>query len=219
MQDAWRAYLELAMGLTEAPRKKAQEAVRRLVGTGGATATQLQALAEELMSTSAANREALTKLVRFEVDRALGAVGLATADEVAELTRRVHELERQLREARTTPVATAAGTGAAVGGPGPVAPGAGEPTEEWPGPGAAEPATPPSAAAPVTTPGDAAAAPAPAKKAVAKKAVAKKAVVKKAVAKKVVSTRPPTDLALTEESPAPRPAKKAPRKQQPGGAA
>ncbi len=46
-----------------------------------------------------ANREALTKLVRFEVDRALGAVGLATADEVAELTRRVHDLERQLREA------------------------------------------------------------------------------------------------------------------------
>ncbi|SCL29411.1 phasin family protein [Micromonospora inyonensis] len=100
MQDAWRAYLELAMGLTEAPRKKAQDAVRRLVGSGGATAAQLQALAEELVATSAANRESLTKLVRFEVDRTLGAVGLATADEVAELTRRVHELERQLREAR-----------------------------------------------------------------------------------------------------------------------
>ncbi|GLY24229.1 hypothetical protein [Micromonospora sp. NBRC 101691] len=101
MQDAWRAYLELAMGLTEAPRKKAQDAVRRVVGSGGATAAQLQALAEELVATSAANRESLTKLVRFEVDRALGAVGLATADEVAELTRRVHELERQLREARS----------------------------------------------------------------------------------------------------------------------
>ncbi|MFE9657654.1 hypothetical protein [Micromonospora sp. NPDC006431] len=103
MQDAWRAYLELAMGLTEAPRKKAQDTVRRAVGQGGATAAQLQALAEELVSTGLANREALTKLIRFEVDRALGAVGLATADEVAELTRRVHELERQLREARTAP--------------------------------------------------------------------------------------------------------------------
>ncbi|QGN49271.1 phasin family protein [Micromonospora sp. WMMD558] len=232
MQDAWRAYLELAMGLTEAPRKKAQEAVRRLVGTGGATATQLQALAEELMSTSAANREALTKLVRFEVDRALGAVGLATADEVAELTRRVHELERQLREARTGPVATAAGTGAAVGGPGPVAPAAGGPAEGA-APGAAEPATPPSAAAPTTTPAtpgrDAAHGPAPAreimakkavaKKAVAKKAVAKKAVAKKAVAKKAVATRPSADLTPTGEPPAPQPAKKAPRRQQPGGAA
>ena len=103
MQDAWRAYLELALGLTEAPRKRAQDAARRLVGTGGATAGQLQALAEELLATGAANREALTKLVRFEVDRALGAVGLATADEVAELTRRVHELERQLREAKGGP--------------------------------------------------------------------------------------------------------------------
>jgi polyhydroxyalkanoate synthesis regulator phasin len=107
MQDAWRAYLELAMGLTEAPRKKAQDAVRRAVGQGGATAAQLQALAEELVSTGAANREALTKLVRFEVDRALGAVGLATADEVAELTRRVRELERQLREAKSAGTAVA----------------------------------------------------------------------------------------------------------------
>ncbi|RZU74870.1 polyhydroxyalkanoate synthesis regulator phasin [Micromonospora kangleipakensis] len=108
MQDAWRAYLELAMGLTEAPRKKAQDAVRRAVGQGGATAGQLQALAEELVSTGLANREALTKLVRFEVDRALGAVGLATADEVAELTRRVHELERQLREAKAAPAGASA---------------------------------------------------------------------------------------------------------------
>ncbi|MBY8874472.1 hypothetical protein K7640_21835 [Micromonospora sp. PLK6-60] len=105
MQDAWRAYLELAMGLTETPRRRAQDVVRRMVGSGGATAAQLQALAEELVSTGLANREALTKLVRFEVDRALGAVGLATADEVAELTRRVHELERQLREAKGGPEA------------------------------------------------------------------------------------------------------------------
>ncbi|MFG3715615.1 phasin family protein [Micromonospora sp. NPDC047730] len=167
MQDAWRAYLELAMGLTEAPRKKAQDAVRRLVGSGGATAGQLQALAEELVSTGAANREALTKLVRFEVDRALGAVGLATADEVAELTRRVHELERQLREARTTPAAPATP---------PVAPGAAEP--------AAPPTVGPGAPGPTQ---------AVAKKAVAKKAVAKKAVAKKAVAKRAPSAVAPAE--------------------------
>ncbi|MFC7550695.1 phasin family protein [Plantactinospora sp. GCM10030261] len=100
MQDAWRAYLDVALGLTEASRKKAQTAVRRMVGQSGATAAQLQSLAEELVSTGLANREALTKLVRFEVDRALGAVGLATADEVAELTSRVRELERELRVAQ-----------------------------------------------------------------------------------------------------------------------
>ncbi|MGS2619086.1 phasin family protein [Micromonospora sp. LZ34] len=196
MQDAWRAYLELAMGLTEAPRKKAQDAVRRLVGSGGATAAQLQGLAEELLSTGAANREALTKLVRFEVDRTLGAVGLATADEVAELTRRVHELERQLREAK----------GAAPAGPAPQPPAPAGPAAATPGaaqPGAAEPAAP--------------------TKAVAKKAVAKKAVVKKAVAKKAVVKKPPATVTpIQDEAGQAEPAgpvKKAPpRKQQPGGA-
>lgn len=113
MQDAWRSYLAVAMGLTEAPRRKAQETARRLVGAGGATAVQLQAFAEELVSTSAANREALTKLVRFEVERAIGAVGLATADEVTELTRRVRELERQLREADPSPGRTVTAPGPA----------------------------------------------------------------------------------------------------------
>jgi polyhydroxyalkanoate synthesis regulator phasin len=98
-QEAWRAYLELALGVTEASRKKAQKVAKRLAGKGGATAQQLQALADNLVSTSLANREALTKLVRFEVDRALGAVGLATAEEVAELQRRVQDLERQVGEA------------------------------------------------------------------------------------------------------------------------
>ncbi|RLK24798.1 polyhydroxyalkanoate synthesis regulator phasin [Micromonospora sp. M71_S20] len=196
MQDAWRAYLELAMGLTEAPRKKAQDAVRRVVGSGGATAAQLQTLAEELVSTGAANREALTKLVRFEVDRALGAVGLATADEVAELTRRVHELERQLRDARAT-----------LGAPPPVPAGTAEPAHPVPAgagpspaPGAAEPAVPTSAA------------PAP----VARPAVAKKALAKKAVAKKAVAKRTPSALAPTEDAAEPvRPAKKAPARKRP----
>ncbi|MFG2104640.1 phasin family protein [Micromonospora echinaurantiaca] len=200
MQDAWRAYLELAMGLTEAPRKKAQDAVRRLVGSGGATAAQLQGLAEELLSTGAANREALTKLVRFEVDRALGAVGLATADEVAELTRRVHELERQLREAKGGPSGPVPQAPAPAPAPAPATEGPGGPTPGAEAPGAAEPAAP--------------------TKAVAKKAVAKKAVVKKAVAKKAVVRKPPATITPAQDEAEPaRPVKKAPpRKQQPGGA-
>lgn len=98
MQDAWRAYLELALGLTEASRRKAEKVARDLVGKGGSTAAQVQGLVDELMSTSRANREGLVKLVRYEVDRALGAVGLATADEVAELTARVRKLEHERRE-------------------------------------------------------------------------------------------------------------------------
>ncbi|HEY8533668.1 MAG TPA: hypothetical protein VIL44_07335 [Micromonospora sp.] len=124
MQDAWRAYLGLALGVTEASRKKAEEIVRKLVGKGGATAAQLQALAEELRAVSAANREALTRLVRAEIDRAVGALGLATADDVAELTRRIEELERNLQELRVRvagdtpgPVGGVAGDGAILSEP------------------------------------------------------------------------------------------------------
>ncbi|MFG2109749.1 phasin family protein [Micromonospora chersina] len=223
MQDAWRAYLELAMGLTEAPRKKAQDAVKRVVGQGGATAAQLQSLAEELVSTGLANREALTKLVRFEVDRALGAVGLATADEVAELTRRVHDLERQLREAKATGAPEAAeaaapraadglGPAAETAGAGEVAP-YGEPTAEQQARPATERPTPPAgqaatpaAEAPVSAP------PVPART----KAVAKKAVAKKAIAKKPAATVARTPA---EESPASptRPVRKAAGRKDSGG--
>jgi polyhydroxyalkanoate synthesis regulator phasin len=107
MQDAWRAYMELALGLTEASRKKAMKVAKELLGKGGATAEQLPAMAEELIKTSAANREAITKLVRYELDRALAAVGLATSEEVAELTARIRGLERQLQEVKARSQAAA----------------------------------------------------------------------------------------------------------------
>jgi polyhydroxyalkanoate synthesis regulator phasin len=106
MQDAWRAYLELAFGLTEASKKKAKKTAKELAGKGGATAAQLQSLAEDLLSASRANREALARLVRYEVDRAVGAVGLATAEEVAELNNRIRDLEQRAREPQSQPTAT-----------------------------------------------------------------------------------------------------------------
>src|SRR5256714_1513850 len=93
MQDAWRAYRDLALGLTETSRKKATKVARKLAGRGNATAEQLQSMAEELVSTSLANREALSRLVRFELERALGKVGLATAEQVDALTSRLQGLE------------------------------------------------------------------------------------------------------------------------------
>ncbi|WP_329109439.1 hypothetical protein OG792_11835 [Micromonospora sp. NBC_01699] len=183
MQDAWRAYLELAMGVTESSRKRAQKVAKKLVGQGGATAAQLQALAEELRSTGLANREAMTKLVRFEVERALGAVGLATADEVASLNDRVAELERDLRAART-----------AAAAPNVARPGGAEPAPAVPVPA---PATPAKKAV--------------AKKAVAKKAVAKTVVDNKAasLAKKAAAEQPPPATAKKIAAKRlPRPAKK-----------
>jgi polyhydroxyalkanoate synthesis regulator phasin len=107
-QEAWRTYLQLALGVSEASRRKATAAARDLVGRGGATAEQVQALAEDLVRTGLANREALLTLVRYELERALGRVGLATTDQVAELAARVRDLERQLLEVRGREAATGA---------------------------------------------------------------------------------------------------------------
>ncbi|BFU43859.1 phasin family protein [Krasilnikovia sp. MM14-A1004] len=160
MQDAWRAYLEMALGLTEEPRRKVQKAAGDLINRGGETAAQLQGLVADVVGAGLANREALTTIVRYEVDRALGLVGLATAEEVADLTNRVRDLERQLRDARAR-----AAAGAVHGVPAPVA---GATDGDAPG---ARTAT------------------SPAKKAVAKKAVAKKAVGKQTVAKTAVAKK------------------------------
>jgi polyhydroxyalkanoate synthesis regulator phasin len=183
MQDAWRAYLDLALGFTETSRKKATKVVKKLAGRGGATAEQLQSMAEELVSTSLANREALARMIRYELERGLGRVGLATTEEVTALTARVHELERELAAARAATAAASSAVAVAPAAPPvrkvakrtvapvpvdstPVVPAPIEPLDDRPVAGG------PAAGGPV------------AKKAVGKKAVAKKAVAKKAVAKK-----------------------------------
>lgn len=159
MQDAWRAYLELALGLTEASKKKAKQVGKELVGKGGATATQVQSFVDELLTTSRSNREGIARLVRYEVDRALGAMGLATAEEVTDLSTRVQTLERQLREASVRAAgAGAAGTGSSIS--------AGQPT-----------ATKTVAKKTV------------AKKTVAKRAAAKQPAAKKAAGKKTAAKR------------------------------
>ena len=96
MKDALKGYLALASGLTEVTRQRATAAAKALVAQGEATAGQVTGLADDLIAQSKSNREAMAALVKFEVDKALGRVGLASVDEVNELTSRVRTLEAQL---------------------------------------------------------------------------------------------------------------------------
>jgi polyhydroxyalkanoate synthesis regulator phasin len=96
MADAWRSYLEMAYGLSKTSRKKAEKAVREVVGKSGAKASELQQMVEDLLATSGSNRDALVEVIRTELDRALNRVGLAKAEEVAALRERVAELEASL---------------------------------------------------------------------------------------------------------------------------
>src|SRR4051812_46362092 len=99
MLDAVKNYLNLASGVTEVTRQRAVAAAKALASSGEATAEQLSNLADELIVQSRNNRDAMLALVRYEVDRALNRLGLATADEVASLQRRVTSLEGALAKA------------------------------------------------------------------------------------------------------------------------
>ena len=119
----------------------------------------MSTLAEDLLSQTRQNREAVVALVGFEVDRALGRVGLASADEVTALTERVRALESQVARLSggaaggTSPAPKAASsTAAKKGSPGKAkatkaAPGKAKATKAAPGKAAAEKAAPGKAAA------------------------------------------------------------------------
>jgi polyhydroxyalkanoate synthesis regulator phasin len=107
VRDALRSYLSLATGLVDVPRQQAVRVAKALVSQGEATAEQAGAIADDLLGTSRANRDALLQLIRYEVDRGLGRLGLATADEVRDLTDRVHRLEGELRRLRDGAAASA----------------------------------------------------------------------------------------------------------------
>ena len=187
-KDAWRAYVELALGLTETSRKKAMKIVQEVAGKGGATAEQLQ----ELVAQGLANRQAMTRMIRVELDRALGRVGLATMDEVEELNRRVRDLERELYATRVAAGMTTAAEPAVDG----VAPAPAVAKKTVAKKAVAKKAVAsggPAKAATTASTG-------PAKKAAAKKAPAKKAPAKKAVARKAPAKSADAALA-TKASP------------------
>jgi polyhydroxyalkanoate synthesis regulator phasin len=98
VREALTNYLSLASGLSDVTKQRAKLAARALVAQGEATVEQVSGIAEEIIVTSRANRGALVNLVRYEVDRALARLGLATADELSGLQRRIAELEKTLRE-------------------------------------------------------------------------------------------------------------------------
>jgi polyhydroxyalkanoate synthesis regulator phasin len=102
VREAVRGYLALATGMTEVTAGRARAAAKALVEQGEATAGQVSALAEDLISTSRRNRESLALLVRHEVEQAVKRLGLAPAGDVEELTRRVRELERTVRQLKAT---------------------------------------------------------------------------------------------------------------------
>ena len=181
VMDAVRGYVQLANGLTEVTRQRAQQAAKALLQQTGAEnltsglTTKVSDLADEIVATSKSNRALLQAIVANEVEGAVARLGFVRVEEVAALSRRIQNLEREMAAASTSsPAAATPATPADLAGP----------------PAPAE--TVPASKAPVKAPAKAAvkapakaAVKAPAKKApAAKESPAKKAAAKKAPAKK-----------------------------------
>jgi polyhydroxyalkanoate synthesis regulator phasin len=176
VMDALRGYVQLANGLTEVTRQRAQQAAKALLQQTGADAltsgltTKVTDLADEIVATSKSNRQLLQAIVANEVEGAVSRLGFVRQEEVGVLSRRVDKLEKQLVEARAA-AATASTTAAAAARPAAAGGGA-----------AGDPLAPVKASkAPAVK--KVAAQKAPAQKTAAKKTVAKKTA-KKAPAKK-----------------------------------
>jgi hypothetical protein len=100
--DALRGYVQLASGMTEVSRKKAEKAAKALLKQTGADTltTKVSDLADEIVATSKSNRQLLQAIVTNEVEGAVARLGFVRSEEVAALTRRVKVLEGELAEAR-----------------------------------------------------------------------------------------------------------------------
>ena len=94
MESAWRKYLDMASGLTEVPRRKAEDAVKALVARGEVAANASEHLVDSLLGQVETNRKAVQNLVGQEVERALKNVDLVRKSALDALESRISLLER-----------------------------------------------------------------------------------------------------------------------------
>jgi polyhydroxyalkanoate synthesis regulator phasin len=110
VMDALRGYVQLANGLTEVTRQRAQQAAKALLQQSGAESltTRVSDLADEIVATSKSNRQLLQAIVANEVEGAVARLGFARVEEVAALSRRIQKLEREVAEAHAAAAAPSA---------------------------------------------------------------------------------------------------------------
>lgn len=109
VMDALRGYVQLASGLTEVTRQRAQQAAKQLLQQSGAESlttgltAKVSDLADEIVATSKSNRALLQAIVANEVEGAVARLGFVRAEEVAALRRRLEKLEQAAAPAAASP--------------------------------------------------------------------------------------------------------------------
>jgi polyhydroxyalkanoate synthesis regulator phasin len=104
----WKQLIEAGMQFTEMRRSQAKRVAQELVSQGQIARDQLAATVDELVEMSRRRTEELTQVVRQEVQRQLGALGLATKEDLERVERRVAGVTGTASGARKAPAKKAA---------------------------------------------------------------------------------------------------------------
>jgi polyhydroxyalkanoate synthesis regulator phasin len=105
-QPDWKRVLETGAQFTELRRSQAREVVADLVAQGQLARDQMGAAVDEVIEISRRRSDNLRKVVQGEVQRQLGALGLATKSDLRALERRLTRTARET--SRTGPAKKAA---------------------------------------------------------------------------------------------------------------
>jgi polyhydroxyalkanoate synthesis regulator phasin len=95
----WQRMLETGMQFTELRRSQARAIVSDLVAQGHLARDQMSAAVDEVIDISRRRSDDLRKVVQSEVQRQLGALGLATRADLNALERRLTRANREARKA------------------------------------------------------------------------------------------------------------------------
>ena len=95
----WKRVLSTGMEYTELGRAQARTIVSDLVAQGHLARDQMSGAVDEVLDMSRRRREDLRKVVQNEVQRQLGALGLATKADISALERKLAQAERSAKNA------------------------------------------------------------------------------------------------------------------------
>jgi polyhydroxyalkanoate synthesis regulator phasin len=104
----WQRVMETGMQFTELRRSQARAIVSDLVSQGHVARDQMSAAVDEVVEMSRRRREDLRRIVQQEVQRQLGALGLATKADLAAFERRMTRANREAKKAPTKKKSTTA---------------------------------------------------------------------------------------------------------------
>jgi polyhydroxyalkanoate synthesis regulator phasin len=106
----WKQLLEAGMQFTEMRRSQAKRIAQDLVSQGHIARDQVSSTVDELVELSRKRTDAISGMVRQEVQKQLGSLGLATKEDLAKLERKLAKKPAAKSAAKRAPAkkATAA---------------------------------------------------------------------------------------------------------------